>query len=152
TVDAGYDKLEVFPFKFLNPHLFFLAQKYILILVPRLEGSGDNILVHSHVRSFRFFAFVPNAPVLDDLKSAVLKASFTDPDLNPLYARLSLRPLQDEDVGEFIRIRLKVAKAGPDLFTRDAIKLIELDSKGSRRVIMNLAGNCMDLAVSGRRR
>ena len=64
-----------------------------------------------------------------------------------MAARLNLRPLQDEEVGEFIRFRLKAAKASPDLFTKDAIQLIELDSKGNRRVIMNLAGNCMDLAV-----
>lgn len=64
-----------------------------------------------------------------------------------IAARLSLRPLQDEEVDAFIRFRLKAAKASPDLFTKEAIKLIELDSKGNRRVIMNLAGNCMDLAV-----
>ncbi len=47
----------------------------------------------------------------------------------------------------FIRFRLKAAKANPELFTKEAIKLIELDSKGSRRVIMNLSGNCLDLAA-----
>lgn len=62
-------------------------------------------------------------------------------------ARLALRPLQDEEVSDFIRYRLKAAKANPELFTKEAIKLIELDSKGNRRIIMNLAGNCMDLAV-----
>ncbi len=64
-----------------------------------------------------------------------------------IAARLSLKPLQGEEVEAFIRFRLKAAKANPDLFTKEAIKLIELDSKGNRRVIMNLAGNCMDLAV-----
>ena len=64
-----------------------------------------------------------------------------------IAARLSLRPLQGDQVEAFIRFRLKAAKANPDLFSREALKLIELDSKGNRRVIMNLAGNCMDLAV-----
>lgn len=64
-----------------------------------------------------------------------------------IAARLSLRPLQGDEVDAFIRFRLRAAKASPDLFTKEAIKLIELDSKGNRRVIMNLAGNCMDLAV-----
>lgn len=64
-----------------------------------------------------------------------------------IAARFSLRPLQGDEVEAFIRFRLKAVKASPDLFTKDAIKLIELDSKGNRRVIMNLAGNCMDLAV-----
>jgi transposase len=45
--------------------------------------------VQSHVRAFRFFGCVPMALVPDNLKSAVLKASFTDPDLNPLYARMA---------------------------------------------------------------
>lgn len=62
-------------------------------------------------------------------------------------ARLSLRPLQDGEVDAFVRFRLKAAKANPELFTKEAIKLIELDSKGNRRVIMNLCGNCLDLAV-----
>jgi type II secretory pathway predicted ATPase ExeA len=64
-----------------------------------------------------------------------------------IAARLCLRPLQGDEVDAFIRFRLKAAKANPDLFSKEAIKLIELDSKGNRRVIMNLAGNCMDLAV-----
>ncbi len=64
-----------------------------------------------------------------------------------IAARLSLKPLHEEEVADFIRYRLKAAKANPELFTKDAMKLIELDSKGNRRVIMNLAGNCMDLAV-----
>jgi type II secretory pathway predicted ATPase ExeA len=64
-----------------------------------------------------------------------------------IAARFGVRPLQEEEVGEFIAFRLKAAKAPSDLFTKDALKLIELDSKGNRRVIMNLAGNCMDLAV-----
>lgn len=64
-----------------------------------------------------------------------------------IAARLYLKPLQEEEVEAFIRFRLKAAKASPDLFTREAMKLIELDSKGNRRIIMNLCGNCMDLAV-----
>lgn len=64
-----------------------------------------------------------------------------------IAARLYIKPLQEEEVSDFIRYRLKAVKANPELFTKEAIKLIELDSKGNRRVIMNLAGNCMDLAV-----
>ena len=50
-------------------------------------------------------------------------------------------------MADFIRYRLKAAKANPELFTKEGMKLIELDSNGNRRVIMNLAGNCMDLAA-----
>lgn len=45
--------------------------------------------VQSHVRAFRFFGCVPKALVPDNLKAAVLKATFTDPDLNPLYAKMA---------------------------------------------------------------
>jgi transposase len=51
------------------------------------QKSSD--FVQSHVRAFRFFGCVANALVPDNLKSAVLKASFTDPDLNPLYAKMA---------------------------------------------------------------
>jgi type II secretory pathway predicted ATPase ExeA len=64
-----------------------------------------------------------------------------------LATRFAMGPLQGEEVEAFIRYRLKAAKAREDLFTRDAMRLIELDSKGNRRVIMNLCGNCMDLAA-----
>lgn len=60
------------------------VSSYSYAEVTPSQNSGD--FVHSHVRAFRFFGCVPNALVPDNLKSAVLKASFTDPDLNPLYA------------------------------------------------------------------
>lgn len=63
------------------------VSSYSYAEVTPSQTSGD--FVHSHVRAFRFFGCVPNALVPDNLKSAVLKASFTDPDLNPLYARLA---------------------------------------------------------------
>lgn len=64
-----------------------------------------------------------------------------------LAARLTMKPLKDEEVEAFIVFRLKTVKAETSLFTKDAMTLIGLDSKGNRRVIMNLAGNCMDMAV-----
>ncbi|MDP2735415.1 MAG: IS21 family transposase, partial [bacterium] len=51
------------------------------------QASGD--FVKSHVRAFRFFGCVGAALVPDNLKSAVLRPSFTDPDLNPLYAKMA---------------------------------------------------------------
>ena len=41
------------------------------------------------VRAFRFFGCVPAALVPDNLKAAVPKVSFTDPDLNPLYEKMA---------------------------------------------------------------
>ncbi|MEO7958448.1 MAG: IS21 family transposase [Fibrobacteria bacterium] len=55
--------------------------------VTLTQTSTD--FVQSHVRAFRFFGCVPAALVPDNLKSAVLKASFTDPDLNPLYEKMA---------------------------------------------------------------
>lgn len=63
------------------------ASSYSFADVTLSQTSGD--FVQSHVRAFRFFGCVANALVPDNLKAAVLKASFTDPDLNPLYARLA---------------------------------------------------------------
>ncbi len=59
-----------------------------------------------------------------------------------LAARHSLKPLKDEEVEAFIGFRLKTVKAEVSLFTKDAMTLIGLDSKGNHRMIMNLAGNC----------
>ena len=63
------------------------ASSYSYAEVTRTQTSGD--FVQSHVRAFRFFGCVPAALVPDNLKSAVLKASFTDPDLNPLYEKMA---------------------------------------------------------------
>jgi hypothetical protein len=52
-----------------------------------MQTSSD--FVQSHVFSFRFFGFVPAALVPDNLKAAVLKAPFTDSDLNPLYEKMA---------------------------------------------------------------
>jgi transposase len=63
------------------------ASSYSYAEVTLTQTSGD--FVQSHVRGFRFFGCVPAALVPDNLKSAVLKASFTDPDLNPLYEKMA---------------------------------------------------------------
>mgnify|MGYP000857571315 CR=1 FL=1 len=43
----------------------------------------------SHVRAFEFFGGVPQAVVLDNLKSGVIRAHRYDPDLNPAYQDLA---------------------------------------------------------------
>jgi transposase len=63
------------------------ASSYSYAEATASQKSVD--FVQSHVRAFRFFGCVANALVPDNLKSAVLKASFTDPDLNPLYAKMA---------------------------------------------------------------
>jgi transposase len=63
------------------------ASSYSYADVTQTQTSCD--FVQSHVRAFKFFGCVSAALVPDNLKSAVLKASFTDPDLNPLYQKMA---------------------------------------------------------------
>lgn len=75
----------------LVPVEFFVASwgasSYSYAEVTQTQSAPD--FVQSHVRAFNFFGCVPNALVPDNLKSAVAKASFFDPDLNPLCAALA---------------------------------------------------------------
>ncbi len=64
-----------------------------------------------------------------------------------IAARLRIKPLQEDEVDDFIRYRLNLVKASGDLFTKEAMRIIELDTKGNRRMIMNQCGSCMDHAV-----
>jgi type II secretory pathway predicted ATPase ExeA len=61
--------------------------------------------------------------------------------------RFVMATLSESEVDDFVRFRLKVAKADPGLFLADAMQTLHVDSKGNRRLIMNLAGNAMSLAV-----
>jgi transposase len=63
------------------------ASSYSYAEVTRSQSASD--FVQSHVRAFDFFGCAPKALVPDNLKAAVSKASFSDPDLNPLYSALS---------------------------------------------------------------
>jgi transposase len=63
------------------------ASSYCYAEVTRTQSAQD--FVQSHARAFTFFGCVPKALVPDNLKSAVLKASFFDPDLNPLCTALA---------------------------------------------------------------
>jgi type II secretory pathway predicted ATPase ExeA len=64
-----------------------------------------------------------------------------------IAARLRIKPLENTEVDDFIRYRLNLVKASTDLFTKEAMRIIELDTKGNRRLIMNHCGSCMDHAV-----
>lgn len=63
------------------------ASSYCYAEVTRTQSALD--FVQSHVRAFKFFGCVSKALVPDNLKSAVIKASFFDPDLNPLCNRMA---------------------------------------------------------------
>jgi general secretion pathway protein A len=52
-----------------------------------------------------------------------------------------------EDAREFILFRLKKAHADPALFDGEALNCLALDSKGNRRMLMNLAALCLEEAA-----
>lgn len=64
-----------------------------------------------------------------------------------LASKFRMQALDEAGVRSFIAHRLALVKAPKDLFEDDALGLIAMDSKGNRRMAMNIAGNCMNLAV-----
>ena len=61
--------------------------------------------------------------------------------------RFAMANLAESDVEDFVKFRLKVAAADPGLFLRETFQTLQIDAKGNRRLIMNLAGNAMSLAM-----
>lgn len=55
--------------------------------------------------------------------------------------------LSIDEAKEFITYRLQIAKANPALFEPDAIQCLAADSKGNRRVLMNLSAMCLEEAA-----
>ena len=45
--------------------------------------------IQSHVHAYRYFGYVPNATVPDNLKTGIKKANFYDPDINQTYTKLA---------------------------------------------------------------
>ncbi|MBT4288200.1 MAG: transposase, partial [Deltaproteobacteria bacterium] len=45
--------------------------------------------VASHVRAFKFFGVLPKAVIPDNLKSAIIKPSIYEPELNELYSKMA---------------------------------------------------------------
>lgn len=63
------------------------ASNYTYAEATRSQGSADWLM--SHVRAFEYFGGVPEVLVPDNLKSAVSKACYYDPGLNPAYQQLA---------------------------------------------------------------
>jgi general secretion pathway protein A len=64
-----------------------------------------------------------------------------------LAYRFRLPKLSIDEAVEFVRFRLNVAEAAPDLFHEQALESIAADSAGNRRVLMNLAALCLEEAA-----
>jgi len=69
----------------------------------------------------------------------------------PVKTRLTclfaLPKLNIDESNEFIKFRMHVAKADPDIFHQDAITAISVDAKGNKRMLMNLATLCLEEAA-----
>ena len=52
------------------------------------KTQGKEDFVMSHVRAFEYFGSVPWVVVPDNLKSGVIKPSYYEPELNPLYQKM----------------------------------------------------------------
>lgn len=69
----------------------------------------------------------------------------------PVKTRLtclfSMPRLTLDDAQEFIAFRLSLAQADPKIFDPDALISLATDSKGNRRILMNLAALCLEEAA-----
>lgn len=69
----------------------------------------------------------------------------------PVRTRLtclfSMPRLSHEDAKEFIGYRLELAQADAGLFDGEALECLATDSKGNRRMLMNLAALCLEEAA-----
>jgi len=64
-----------------------------------------------------------------------------------MACRLLLPKLTIDESKEFIRYRLDVAQASPDLFHEQALESLAADCAGNRRTLMNLAALCLEEAA-----
>jgi hypothetical protein len=63
------------------------ASGYAFADVTQSQNKED--WVESHVRAFEYFKAIPRTIIPDNLKSAVLKPSYYEPQLNPLYDKMA---------------------------------------------------------------
>jgi type II secretory pathway predicted ATPase ExeA len=64
-----------------------------------------------------------------------------------MACRFFLPKLSIDEAVAFVRFRLQVAEASPDLFHEQALQSIATDSAGNRRTLMNLAALCLEEAA-----
>lgn len=69
----------------------------------------------------------------------------------PVHTRLAcfshLPKLTIEEAKDFIRHRLTIAEADPNLFQDEALECLAADTSGNRRILMNRAALCMEEAA-----
>ena len=69
-----------------------------------------------------------------------------------IYSRLAyffeMQPLSHEETADFIAFRLRIAGAPKNVFQKNAIDLLAMDTNGNRRMVMTQAGMYVDEAES----
>jgi type II secretory pathway predicted ATPase ExeA len=107
-----------------------LQELFSLTLDHSTRTAGASIILCGH-------------PVLTRILELDINAAIR----SRIAMRFSMAALAEPEVEEFVKFRLKVAAADQALFLRDTFQTLQIDAKGNRRLIMNLAGNAMSLAM-----
>jgi general secretion pathway protein A len=139
-------------------------------LIPRLQKNfqphADKpfpVILIDDAHALEKQSFIDLCSLLHDAKSRTVAAAIIfagQPVLKkilqldifaPVRTRLAcclcLPTLSIDEAVEFIRFRLNVAEASPDLFHEQALESIAADSAGNRRILMNLAALCLEEAA-----
>jgi type II secretory pathway predicted ATPase ExeA len=107
-----------------------LQELFSLTLDHNTRTAGASIVLCGH-------------PVLNRMLELDINAAIK----TRIAMRFTMQNLAEDDVEDFVKFRLKVATADPKLFLTDTFQTLQIDAKGNRRIIMNLAGNAMSLAM-----
>lgn len=74
----------------------------------------------------------------DETLEKILQLQIMAPVTTRLTGRFTMKPLSDQESGDFILSRLREAHSREDLFDRDAREIIASSCRGNRRKIMNM--------------
>jgi len=81
----------------------------------------------------------------------VLKKKLELDIFTPVRTRLTclfqMQKLSIDEANQFLSYRLDIANVDPAIFDKDAIMSIAVDTKGNRRMLMNLAAICLEEAA-----
>ena len=135
-------------------------------LAKNFQRSSDKtfpIIIIDDAHTMQNQSFIDLCSLLHDAKSRtsaaslilvgqpVLKKMIELDIFTPIRTRLAclfmMPRLTHEETGEFIRFRLKIAQANPNLFDEQAVECIAADANGNRRIIMNIATLCLEEAA-----
>jgi general secretion pathway protein A len=141
-------------------------KSYLCRLAKNFQRSSDKpfpIIIIDDAHTMQNQSFVDLCSLLHDANARTSAASLIlvgQPVLKkmieldifaPVRTRLAcffmMSRLNLEETIEFIRFRLKIAQADPNLFDQQAMECIATDANGNRRVVMNIATLCLEEAA-----